>query len=126
MRHAHRRRSLSEERNPDVAVIAIEPQPGHRLPGLKSFAEAKEPGILDRSVIDHVVRVDDEPAYAMTERLWRQESLMVGPSTGAIVHAAASLETSDAAAVVGVSPDSGRSYTSYFVERLGDQGLPPI
>ena len=107
-----------KEQDPSIRIVAIEPQPGHRLPGLKSFAEAKEPGILDRSVIDDVIRVDDEPAYAMTERIWREESLMVGPSTGAIVHAASLIDDAGALAV-GVSPDSGRSYTSYFADRLG-------
>ena len=81
-----------KERNRDVTVIAIEPQKGHRLPGLKSFQEAKEPGILDWAVVDDVIRVDDEPAYAMTKRLYREEGLMVGPSTGAIVHAASLLD----------------------------------
>ncbi|MEN8115313.1 MAG: cysteine synthase family protein, partial [Actinomycetota bacterium] len=35
-----------KERNPNVRVIAVEPQKGHRLPGLKSFAEASQPEIL--------------------------------------------------------------------------------
>lgn len=111
-----------KEQDPSIRIVAIEPQRGHRLPGLKSFEEASEPSILDRSVIDEVVRVDDEPAYAETKRIWREEGLMVGPSTGAIVHAARSLDGEGIA--VGVSPDSGVKYTSYFAEMLGDEGLP--
>ena len=111
-----------KEQDPGIKIVAIEPQPGHRLPGLKSFAEAKEPGILDRSVIDEVIRVDDEPAYAETKNLWRHEGLMVGPTTGAIVHAAKQL--TDEGVAVGVSPDSGVKYVSYFTELLGDEGLP--
>ena len=113
-----------KEQNPDVAIVAIEPQPGHRLPGLKSFAEAREPGILDRSIVDEVVAVDDDSAYSMTTRIWRQESLMVGPSTGAIVHGALTLELDGPG--VAVSPDSGLKYTSYFAELLGDEGAPAI
>lgn len=114
-----------KERDPEVQVIAIEPQKGHRLPGLKSFGEAKEPGILDRSVVDHVIRVDDEPAYDMTKTLYRREGLIVGPSTGAIAHAAAEhlAEAGDGVAV-GVSPDGGQKYASYFTEILGDEGRP--
>ena len=115
-----------KERDPEVRIIAVEPQKGHRLPGLKSFAEAREPAILDRSVIDRVVRVDDEPAYAMTRRLFREEGLIVGPSTGAIVHAAARLEDELDGVVVGVSPDSGLKYLSYFSELLGDEGTPQL
>ena len=99
-----------------------QPATGHRLPGLKSFAEAREPGILDWSVVDDVVRVDDEPAYSATKRLHREEALIVGPSTGAIVHAAADYEGDGIA--VGVSPDSGVKYTSYFKDFLGTEGLP--
>lgn len=114
-----------KERNPDVRIIAIEPQRGHRLPGLKSFQEAKQPGILDWDVIDEVIRVDDEPAYAMTKRLYREEGLMVGPSTGAIVHAASLLDAGPGIAV-GVAPDSGLKYTEFFADFLGDEGTPQI
>ncbi|HJR93717.1 MAG TPA: cysteine synthase family protein [Acidimicrobiia bacterium] len=113
-----------KEQDPTIEVVAIEPQKGHRLPGLKSFAEAKEPGILDRRVVDHVIRVDDEPAYAFTKRLFREEGLIVGPSTGAIAHAAAEFGAGREGLAVGVSPDGGQKYTSFFDELLGDEGLP--
>ncbi|MCB2222783.1 MAG: cysteine synthase family protein [Actinobacteria bacterium] len=113
-----------KEQDPSIRVVAVEPQPGHRLPGLKSFAEASVPEILDEGLIDDVVRVDDGPAYEMTTRLFREEGLMVGPSTGAIVHAAAGLD--GRGPVVGVSPDGGTKYASYFAGLLGDEGLPTL
>ncbi len=112
--------------DPTIKIVAIEPQKGHRLPGLKSFGEAREPGNLDRSVIDDVMRVDDQPAYDVTKRLWREEGLMVGPSTGAIVHAALEYGLAPDEIAVGVSPDSGLKYTSYFAELLGEDGLPTV
>ena len=115
-----------KERNPEIQIVAIEPQKGHRLPGLKSFKEAKEPGILDRSLIDDVVQVDDEPAYQMTKRLFREEGLIVGPSTGAIVHAARRYAEDTEGVAVGVSPDGGLKYLSYFKELLGDEGTPSL
>jgi len=115
-----------KEQDPSIQIVAIEPQKGHRLPGLKSFGEAKEPGILDRSLIDDVVRVDDEPAYEMTKRLFREEGLIVGPSTGAIVHAAREYGDKDDGVAVGVSPDGGLKYMSYFKELLGDEGSPNL
>jgi cysteine synthase A/cysteine synthase B len=107
-----------KERNPDVQIIAIEPHKGHRLPGLKSFAEANEPGNLDWSIIDDVVTVPDEAAYEMTLRLHRRDGLMVGPSTGAIVHAIDEYRNFPGV-VAGVSPDSSAKYTTYFNEMLG-------
>ncbi len=113
-----------KEQNPEVQVVAVEPQKGHRLPGLKNLEESKTPSILDRNIIDRVVRVDDDPAYAMTKRLFREEGLIVGPSTGAIVHAAMEVGADRDGIAVGVSPDSGFKYASYFADVLGDEGNP--
>ncbi len=115
-----------KERNPDVRIIAIEPDKGHRLPGLKSFAEANEPGNLDWSIIDDVVNVPDDDAYAMTLRLHREDGLLVGLSTGAITHAIDQYAAFDEGLVVGVSPDGSAKYTSYFNERLGTDGTPGL
>ncbi len=113
-----------KEQDSSVQVVAIEPQKGHRLPGLKNLQESKTPGILDTELIDHVIRVDDEPAYEMTKQLFRKEGLIVGPSTGAIVHAAAEFSRDHEGVAVAISPDSGFKYASYFADILGDEGNP--
>ena len=113
-----------KERKHEVEIIAIEPQKGHRLPGLKNMSESKPPGILDRSLIDHVIRVEDEAAYAMTKRLFREEGLIVGPSTGAIAHAAVEFGAEHDGVGVAISPDSGFRYASFFAGILGDEGNP--
>jgi cysteine synthase A/cysteine synthase B len=108
-----------KEQDPSIKIVAVEPNPGHRLPGLKSFAEATPPEILDQTVVDEVVRIDDESAYSTTLSLFRQEGLMVGPSTGAIVAAALALD--DPGLTVAISPDSGFKYASYFSQYLDTQ-----
>ncbi|MGH8927748.1 MAG: PLP-dependent cysteine synthase family protein [Acidimicrobiia bacterium] len=113
-----------KEQDQSVRIVAVEPDPGHRLPGLKSFGESKVPEILDEEVVDEVIRVSDDDAYAMTKRLFREESLMVGPSTGAIVAAVADLDLPGIA--VAISPDSGFKYATFFIDHLGDEGLPRI
>jgi cysteine synthase len=115
-----------KERNPQIKIIAVEPQKGHKLPGLKNLQESKPPGILDRSLLDEVIRVNDEPAYAMTKRLFREEGLMVGPSTGALVHAAVEFGKTHEGLAVAISPDNGFKYTSFFAEVLGEEGLPQV
>ncbi len=112
-----------KERNPNVRIIAVEPRKGHRLPGMKNLEESKPPGILDQSILDDVVRVEDEDAYAMTKRLFRKEALIVGPTTGAIVHVAAQYADQHKGLAVAISPDSGFKYTSYFTDLLGEEGL---
>ena len=114
-----------KERDASIRVVAVEPQPGHRLPGLKNLEEARAPAILDRSVIDDVIRVDDGPAYRMAQRLFREEALIVGPSTGAIVQAIATL--GDAAGpIVGISPDGGQKYASFYADLVGDSDAVEI
>jgi len=113
-----------KERKPEVQIVAVEPQKGHRLPGLKNLQESSTPSILDPGLIDRVIPVPDEQAYAMTKRLFREEGLVVGPSTGAIAHAAALLSEEQDGLAVAISPDGGFKYTSFFADLLGDEGLP--
>jgi cysteine synthase A/cysteine synthase B len=115
-----------KEKNPGIQVVAIEPQKGHRIPGLKNMEEAKTPGILDPGLIDRVIRVDDGPAYAMTKRLFREEALIVGPSTGAIVHGAVEVAKEAGGVGVAISCDAGFKYTSYFEDILGEEGKPKL
>lgn len=115
-----------KEKNPDIRIIGIEPEPGHRLPGLKSFKEAKVPSLLDDSVIDETVVVSDEDSYGLTKEIWRKEALMVGPSTGAVLAGLASLDVEQSDLVVAISADSGTKYTSYFRDILGEEGNPTI
>jgi len=114
-----------KEKDPTIKIIAVEPEKGHRLAGMKNLQEAKTPEILDPSVIDQVIRVPDEPAYSTTKRLFREEGLIVGPTTGAIVAALNRLGEKTEGPVVGVSPDSGFKYASFFTDILGEnEGTP--
>ena len=113
-------------KNPDIRVIAIEPSMGHRISGLKNFQESKKPGILDESLIDKTVRVPDDPAYETTIRLAREESLLVGPSTGAIVWAALQENLPQGAVAVCISPDNAFKYTSFFADRVANDGVPQV
>lgn len=116
-----------KEQDPSIRIVGVEPEPGHRLPGLKSFKEARVPALLDGSVIDRTVVVGDYDAYRVTKELWRQEALMVGPSTGAVVSAISQTTDIDPDdVIVAISADSGMKYTSYFEEILGDDGRPSL
>jgi cysteine synthase len=46
------------------------------------------PAVLDRTVIDEAERITDEESFAVTARLWREEGLLVGGSSGTAVAAA--------------------------------------
>jgi len=115
-----------KEKNRDVRVIAIEPEKGHRLSGLKNFQESKKPGILDESLIDKTVRVPDHSAYETTIRLAREESLLVGPSTGAVVWAALQEGLPGDGVAVCISPDNAFKYTSFLAKYVANDGVPKV
>jgi len=115
-----------KEKKPDVRVVAIEPERGHRLSGLKNFEESRTPGILDRSLVDKTVRVSDTHAYRTTIRLAREESLLAGPSTGAIVWAALQENLPPGTVSVCISPDNAFKYVSFLAEYVAGDGVPEV
>jgi cysteine synthase A/cysteine synthase B len=113
-----------KEQNPDIKVIGVFPQKNHRIPGMKNFEESRKPGILDEDVVDESITVPDEPAYIMSIRLAREESLIVGPSTGAIVQAALEYTKDKQGIAVAISPDNGFKYISFFEDYVKNDGRP--
>lgn len=100
--------------NPEVRLIAAQPNaPFHGLEGLKHMASAIQPEIYDPAMIDRVVEVSTEQAYAMVRRLAHEEGLFVGISSGAAAVAALQVaEEIEEGIVVTVFPDAGYKYLS--------------
>lgn len=90
-----------KKRRPGFLAIAVEPKdspvitqtragepikPGpHKIQGTGA---GFVPGNLHLAIVDEVVTVSNEEAFAMARRLAKEEGLLVGISTGANVHAA--------------------------------------
>jgi cysteine synthase len=108
-----------KERDPDIRVIAVEPVPGHHISGLKNLEETCVPGILDRSVIDEVVYVDDEQTAEIARRLHCEEALFAGSSGAAIVAGALRFLEGRSGTAVAVIPDSSQKAVSYLQQVLG-------
>ena len=103
------------EFNPDVKVIAVEPDSGfHGIEGLKHMETAIKPGIYDPHFHDAKIPVSTEEAYEATRWLARECGLLVGPSSGAaLVGAIEVAKRLKEGVIVTVFPDSGDRYLSY-------------
>lgn len=110
-----------KERAPSTKVVAVEPagspvlsggEPGpHKIQGIGA---GFVPTVLNRAVIDDIIRVTDDQAYQTTKVLAKKEGLLVGISAGANVFAA-QLVAQDLNAdqnVVTVLCDTGERYLS--------------
>ena len=107
-----------KERNPEIQVIGIEPAARlHQLSGLKRVSDLPAehfPKLLDLDVIDRIVSVTDEQAFRAGIRLARTDGIMVGPTTGAALHAALDIaDTANGLAVV-LSADDASKYVSAY------------
>ncbi len=84
-----------KEKGHPVRIIALEPAKSAVLSGgsagthrIQGIGAGFVPPVLNRSVIDEILTVEEEEAYRMTKQLARHEGLLVGISTGANVSAA--------------------------------------
>jgi cysteine synthase B len=101
-----------KRRSAAIRIVGVQPAtPLHGLEGLKHLATSPVPSIYDPSVVDEMIAVETEEAYAMARRLAREEGLLVGVSAAAA--AVAALKIADGverAVIVVLFPDSGLKY----------------
>jgi len=111
-------RTLKNKLGSAVKVFAVEPANSAVLSGkpagmhgIQGLGAGFIPQIVDRSVIDNVIEVTDVAAERMARRLAREEGLLVGPSSGANVHAACEVAAQlKGGNVVTILCDSGERY----------------
>lgn len=111
-----------KEQNPDIKVIAVEPNDSPLLSkgtagphGIQGIGANFVPENLDRSVIDEIITVTTEEAYAAGKAMARLEGVLVGISSGAALHAAldvAKRPENKGKTIVALLPDTGERYLS--------------
>jgi cysteine synthase A/cysteine synthase B len=111
-----------KEQNPDIQIIGVEPASRHhKLSGLKRITGLPDehfPKILDKNLLDDLVSVTDEDAYRAGIEVARKEGIMVGPTTGALLHAALHGEGRKNGKAVLISADNSAKYVSTYAKYL--------
>lgn len=111
-----------KEKNPHVRIVAVEPSASPILSGgqagphkIQGIGANFIPQNFDRSVVDEVLPVDAENAFATSRELAKHEGLLVGISSGAAAYAATLLAQRPENAgkkIVALLPDTGERYLS--------------
>jgi cysteine synthase B len=97
---------------PDLRIIGVEPYPKSLIQGLRNLEDFVPP-ILDVSIMDEKLNVEDGCAFNTVRVLANIEGLFVGISSGAAVHAALQVaEEMEGGKVVMIMPDRGDRYLS--------------
>jgi len=119
-----------KEKKPSVKIIGIEPaETEHNLPGMKRISDLSEdlvPKILDKSLIDETIAVEDEDAYHTGIQLARKGGILVGPTTGAILCVALQYAKEHKGLGVVISPDDAFKYVSFYAPYVKDSSKPKI
>ena len=111
-----------KEKNPDIKVVAVEPagspvlsggKPGpHKIQGIGA---GFVPEVMDMSVVDEIIPVSNEDAFDAAREIAKSDGLLVGISSGSVIHAAkllAQREENRNKNIVVLLPDTGERYLS--------------
>ncbi len=114
--------SVLKEKKAGVKCIAIEPNDSPVLSGgapgahkIQGIGAGFIPANCHVDLIDEIARVSNDDAFATARRLMKEEGIMCGISSGAIVHAAmlqAAKPENEGKTIVAIICDTGERYLS--------------
>ena len=105
-----------KEHNASVRIVAVEPEQGELVQGLRSLADGFIPPVLDPSRLDRKYLVDSRSAIAGTQALMNVAGIFSGLSGGAVIHGAMRVARDlERGTIVALLADGGWKYLSTSV-----------
>src|SRR3954465_10587471 len=105
-------RRLKEE-NPETKIVAAEPLQGEDVQGLRSLDDGFIPPIIDLTLLARKILVSNRDGIVWTQKLFYEEGIFAGVSSGAIASVAARVAGElDGGNVVFIVADGGDKYMS--------------
>jgi cysteine synthase B len=102
-----------KEHDPATKIVAAEPLQGELVQGLRSLDDGFIPPIIDISLLDRKILVSNRDGIVWTQKLFREEGIFAGVSSGAIASVAARIAGElDEGNVVFLVADGGDKYMS--------------
>ncbi len=106
----------------DIAIVAVEPRDSAVLHGkpagyhqIQGIGAGFIPKVLDTNLLDEIVDVSNEDAFARAREIAKTDGLLVGISSGASLQAALELaqrKENEGKTIVVLLPDGGERYLS--------------
>ena len=111
-----------KSKNSNVRIVAVEPETSSVLSGnkpgphkIQGIGAGFVPETLNTEIYDEIIRVSSESAFESSRLLAREEGILVGISSGAVLFAALTLakrKENFGKSIVALLPDSGDRYFS--------------
>lgn len=99
--------------DPDIRIVAAEPELGELVYGLRSLDDGFVPPILDERELDRKFLVSSSDSVRATRELTGREGIFAGISSGAVVHVARRIAAEiDRGDIVCLLADGGWKYLS--------------
>ena len=109
-------------KKPSFQAVAVEPEASPVLSGgspgphkIQGIGAGFVPDVLETDLLDDIIKVSNDEAFAMARRLAKEEGILAGISSGAAVWAAlevARRKGNDGKVIVTILPDTGERYLS--------------
>ncbi|HJU13607.1 MAG TPA: cysteine synthase family protein [Candidatus Nitrosotalea sp.] len=107
-----------KEKNPNIKIIAVQPQQNHLIQGLRNFEESSKPDLFLKreKVVDDWMTITNEEAFASVREIFKKEQMLVSPSSAA-VYAAMKRYGIEKGYTVGIFADDGKKFKSLYTQQ---------